>query len=130
MGMYTELILGAELRKDTPKEVIEALQFILGEKEIKPENFPLPEGRCDWLLQGCSSSFAIDKPVNKMWLGEWDNCWHISTRSNIKNYGGEIEEFLAWLKPYIDGGSGNRDMYAIVIYEDEPTPTMHYLHED
>lgn len=31
MGMYTELILGAELRKDTSEKVIEVLRFILGE---------------------------------------------------------------------------------------------------
>jgi hypothetical protein len=53
MGMYTELIFGAELKKDTPNEVIEALKYMLRETETKPTNFPLPDGRCEWLFCEC-----------------------------------------------------------------------------
>ena len=52
MGMYTELIFGAKLKKDTPNEVIEALKYMLGEIKTKPINFPLPDGRCEWLFCG------------------------------------------------------------------------------
>jgi hypothetical protein len=129
MGMYTELIFGAELKKDTPNEVIEALKYMLGETETKPINFPLPDGRCEWLFQGSSYYFAINNSVNKMWFDDIDKRWHLSTRSNIKNYESEIETFLEWIKPYIDGGSGGRDMYAIVIYEESDEPTVYYLHD-
>lgn len=129
MGMYTELIFGAELKKETPNEIIEALKYMLGEIEEKPKDFPLPDGRCEWLFQGSSYYFAINKPVKKMWLDEIDNCWHISTRSNIKNYENEIETFLEWIKPYISSGSGDRDMYAIVIYENSSEPTIYYLYD-
>ena len=130
MGMYTELIFGAELKKDTPNKVIEALKYMLGEIEEKPLNFPLPEGRCEWLFRGSSYYFAINEPVFKMWLDNIDECWHISTRSNIKNYEGEIETFLEWILPYIDSGSGDRDLYAIVIYEQQSEPKCYYLHDD
>ena len=126
MGMYTELIFGAELKKETPNEVIEALKYMLGEIKEKPNNYPLPDGRCEWLFQGSSYYFAINESVNKMWLDEIDNCWHISTRSNIKNYEDEIETFLEWIKPYIDSGSGDRDMYAITIYE-SGEPVLYFL---
>lgn len=125
--MYTELIFGAELKNDTPKEVIEALKYMLGEIQEKPIKFPLPDGRCEWLFQGCSYCFGVSNPVNKMWQDGIDKCYHISTRSNIKNYGNEIETFLEWIKPFIGSGSGNRDMYAITIYEDYETPIIHYL---
>ena len=105
MGMYTELILGAELNKDTPKLVIDSLKYMIGETEEKPDEFPLPDGRCEWLLQGGSYYFAVSSPVSKMWKDEIDRCWHISTRSNIKNYSNEIETFLEWLEPYSDEGS-------------------------
>jgi len=124
--MYTELIFGAELKKETPNEVIEALKYMLGEVKEKPNNFPLPDGRCEWLFQGGSYYFAINESVNKMWLDEIDNCWHISTRSNIKNYEDEIETFLEWIKPHIDSGSGDRDMYAITIYE-SGEPVLYFL---
>ena len=64
-----------------------------------------------------------------MWFGGIDKNWVISTRSNIKNYGNEIEAFLEWIKPYIDGGSGERDMYAIVIHEQSNEPKIYYLNE-
>lgn len=44
MGMYTELIFGADLKKDTPKNVIEALKYMIGDTEEKPNDFPLPDG--------------------------------------------------------------------------------------
>lgn len=127
--MYTELIFGAELKKDTPNEVIEALRYMLGEIETKPTNFPLPDGRCEWLFQSGSYYFAVNNSVNKMWFDDIDGRHHISTRSNIKNYESEIETFLEWIKPYIDGGSGGRDMYAIVIYEEQDEPAIYYLYE-
>ena len=128
MGMYTELIFGAELKKETPPEVVDALKYMLGEIETKPDNFPLPDGRCEWLLCGGSYYFAVNNAVKKMWLDDIDGLWHISTRSNIKNYESEIETFLAWIKPYIGGGSGSREMYAIVIYEEAEEPQIYYLH--
>lgn len=127
MGMYTELIFGADLKKDTPKNVIEALKYMIGDTEEKPKDFPLPEGRCEWLFRGSSYYFGVSKSVSNMWYDDIGKNWVLSTRSNIKNYGGEIEAFLDWIKPYIDGGSGCRDMYAIVIYEEAEAPDIYYL---
>ena len=127
MGMYTELIFGATLKAETPSAVIEALQYMIGDIEDKPDNFPLPDGRCEWLLRGRSYYFGVSEPVSKIVKNKWS--WVVSTRSNIKNYKGEIECFLEWIKPYIEVGSGARDMYAIVIYQEEETPTIYYLHE-
>lgn len=129
MGMYTELIFGAELKIDTPNEVIEALKYMIGETEEKPENFPLPDGRCEWLFQSGSYYFAVNNPVSKMWFDDIGKRWRVSTRSNLKNYEDEIETFLEWIRPYIDGGSGGRNLYAITIYEEQEVPTLYYLHE-
>ena len=129
MGMYTELILGAELKKDVPDIVVNTLKYLVGDIEEKPRDFPLTGERSDWMLQMGSYYFAINNSVCKMWFDDIDSRWHISTRSNLKNYDGEIEEFLEWLKPYIDGGSGFNDMYAIVMYEEAEEPTIYYLNK-
>jgi len=129
MGMYTELIFGAELKKDTPIEVIEALKYMIGEKKERPINFPLPNGRCEWLFRGASYYFGVNRPVGKMWFDDITKNWIVSTRSNTKNYGSEIEDFLEWIKPYINSGSGSRDMYAIVTYEEDETSTIYYLQD-
>jgi hypothetical protein len=123
MGMYTELIFGAALEKATPNIVIESLQYMMG-MGTKPENFPLPEGRCEGLFRGSSYYFGVNGPVNKMWKDH--GSWVVCTRSNIKNYGREIEAFLNWIEPYISKGSGIRGMYAIVTYE-EGDPEIYYL---
>lgn len=125
--MYTEIILGAELKNDTPKNIINALKYITGIEKIKPKDFPLPDGRCEWLLQGGSCSFAINKGLAKMWFDNIGKQWIISARANIKNSESEIETFLDWLKPYIKSGSGAREMYAIVMYEEQIEPDVYYL---
>jgi hypothetical protein len=129
MGMYTELIFGAELKKDTPENVIEALKYMIGDTEEKPKDFPLPDGRCERLFRGSSYYFGVNSPVSKMWKDDICGNWVLSTRSNIKNYAGEIETFLGWIKPYIYDGSGYRDMYAIVTYEEAEEPNIYYLHD-
>lgn len=63
-----------------------------------------------------------------MWHDEISKCYHISTRSNIKNYENEIELFLDWIKPYIEYGSGVRNLYAIVTYEGG-TPILYYSND-
>ena len=125
--MYTELIFGATLKEDTPDKIINVLNYMLGKVEVKPIDFPLSDGRCECLFKGSSYYFAVNNPVNNMWKDRIDEQYHISTRSNIKNYSGEIEEFLEWIKPYIEQGSGSREMYAIVIHEGQAIPTMYYL---
>ena len=127
--MYTELILGVSLKEDTPNDVIEALKYMIGEVDERPINFPLPEGRCDWLFRGASCYFGINDPVNRMWYDGISKSWNISTRSNIKNYYGEIEEFLKWIKPYVRKGSGNSNIYAITIYEEDDEPIIYCLGE-
>lgn len=126
MGMYTELIFGAELKKETPNEVIETLRYMVGDIE-KPQKLAFDADRNP--LRGGSYYFAVNKSVSKIWLDNIDNQWHISARANIKNYDNEIEQFLEWIKPWIEGGSGARDMYAIVTYEEDDEPTIYYLYE-
>ena len=125
MGMYTELIFGANLSKDTPNEVIEALKYMIGDTEEKPNNFPFTDG----LFREASYCFGVSSPVSKMMYDDIGDNWILSTRSSIKNYDGRIEAFLEWIKPHIDGGSGTRDMYAIVTYEEAEVPEIHYLHD-
>ena len=125
--MYTELIFGAGLRKDTPTKVIESLKYMIGETPEKPTDFPLPDGRCEWLFRGSSYYFGVNNPFSKMWFDDISENWRISARSNIKNYEDEIEAFLSWIEPYIGQGSGSREMYAIVTYEEASEPDIYYL---
>ena len=125
--MYTELIFGAELKQDTPIEVINTLKYMVGEIE-EPINLLYKEDR-NPLMSG-SYYFGVNKAVTKMFYDDISEAWVLSSRANIKNYNSEIEKFLEWIKPFIESGSGLREMYAIVIYEEEETPTIYYLYDN
>jgi|TARA_R110000782_G_scaffold144735_1_gene237574 hypothetical protein len=126
MGMYTELIFGAELKSDTPIDVINTLKYLVGDIDI-PSNLLYTEDRNP--LMGGSYYFGVNTSVTKMYFDGISDAWVLSSRANIKNYGNEIETFLEWIKPFISQGSGNREMYAIVIYEDQEIPSIYYLND-
>ena len=102
MGHYTELIFGASLHKNTPSEIIETIKFMIGNKtKINVPVFKTSSGRNP--LIGSSAYFAvISEPT---FTKEFD-CWHLHSRANIKNYEREIENFLEWIEPYVEFGSG------------------------
>lgn len=133
MGMYTELIFGCSLKKETPLEVIEILRAMVENRAYKLECLPQHEFfKCErWAyLFTCSSYyFGVCESVKRLWLDHISKQWIISTRANIKNYDEEIHKFLDWIKPYVDNGSGVKEMYAISTFE-ESTPTIYYLNNE
>lgn len=129
MGMYTELIFGVRLKENTPTDVIETLQYMTGLTDYEPEKLLFDLNIYRNPLSGGSYYFGVHSCVTKMWYDDIAKAWSISSRANIKNYNSEIEKFLEWIKPYIDSGSGLRDMYAIVTNEESEEPTLYYLHK-
>lgn len=128
MGMYTELIFGAALKTDVPESVIDVLECLVGDTEEEPYGgFPFPHGR-PYMFTGGSYYFAVNNAHHACWHDGIGNDYHISFRCNLKNYHSEIEHFLAWIKPYISQGSGARDMFAVVTYE-ESDPVLHFLYD-
>jgi hypothetical protein len=128
MGMYTELILGCELKDKTPASVINTLKWMCGEGD-KPNDLAKIFMESYFVFSQSSYYFGVNKGHSKLWYDDISEAWHISARCNIKNYDGEIESFLEWLKPHIKSGSGCRDFYAIVCYEEADEPTIHYLQD-
>ncbi len=124
--MYTELIFGASLKSETPEHVIQALKYMIGIEEKAPEGF-VWEGRNP--LRGGSFSFGLTASVADMYYNRIRREWEISVRSSIKDYDGDIYKFLDWIRRFISRGSGLRDMYAIVIYEEDEVPVAYYLHD-
>ena|SRR5271157_1062444 len=128
MGMYTELIFGASLKSDIPEDIIKTIKYYLDDDlKEKPENlsFKTTSGRNP--LNGSSYYFGVCEPCNNFFYKEISGNWVLSVRTNIKNYEGEIEQFLEFIKPYIESGSGRRDIYAITIYEEDIEPKIFYL---
>jgi len=133
MGMYTECILGCRLKENVPADVLETLNFMFREfKAGEPAQVPWPNSnhptgeRCNWMLHSGGSCYfgapSGDRTLQPDGLGV-----RLSARFNIKNYDNEIESFLEWLRPHIQQGSGTREFFAIVTYEEQAEPTIYYL---
>lgn len=113
MGMYTEIVAGFSLRPDAPEEVVRALHIICGDEFSEG---PLPEHelftKSRWKLFGrCSSySFGFSSSHSTIQRDSLDRQWIVAIRADIKNYDREIEAFFDWIRPYVESGSGSRDL--------------------
>jgi hypothetical protein len=125
MGMYTEFHYNVELRKDTPPQVIDVLEFMVGERGVDPP--PTPDDpffqapRWRYLFTMDSAYFAADTHSTLRW-DELFGAWFLNVRSNLKNYDGEIEKFVAWIDPYVDAYAG--DFLGFYRYEETEDPTL------
>lgn len=142
MGYYTEINFGASLRSDTPKNIIDTLRYIANRDTESDKNLEsddpvliadenLIEKYHLWsVMRSCSYYFGISDSISKMW---YSNCgfngyWMISFRSSCKNYDRRLEKFVEWIRPYIDKGSGGKNIYAIITPEDG-MPVLYGTHE-
>lgn len=82
---------------------------MLGESEI-PNNLNFNEG----VFNSGSNYFSLSQASNSFFY-DGDN-WILSHRGILK-----------WIKPHIESGSGQNDIYAITIEEEGITPTIYSL---
>lgn len=102
MGMYTELLLKAQVKADEHG----VLKFLFGDGA---EPYELPDHEFfttpRWQMIGtCASFYHHPNAHSDLFRPERDdsNEYYLFTRSDLKNYDGEIGKFLDWLNPYID----------------------------
>lgn len=127
MGMYTELIFGCLLKKDTPEEIVTTLQELA---DCKDSFIAEKNGFDCRVFVGSSYYFGVHHGNARVVFDKKTSQWFVSSRANLKNYGSEIQSFLDWIKPYIEQGTGEKDFYAIVTYEEDSEPTIYYLGEE
>lgn len=123
MGMYTEIYLTVQIIDNPPKDVIDVLLSMFGEG--KAENLPdhpfFKKQR--WNMVGKSSSFYfVPKSTTEMF--ETYGNWYITSRSDLKNYDGEIEAFFDWIMPFIHAPEGQFIGYS--RYEEHYEPKLYY----
>lgn len=152
--MYTEFIFGCELSKETPRECIEALDYSINGEEKKPKY----EDPKDWneedfnryyiertldvktirefvdkwdfnrLFHCCSYYFGAANPISRFYFDPTSDSYHISTRADLKNYSGQIEKFIEYIKPYVKHASGYpHGVFAYVQYEEAEFPTLYAM---
>lgn len=132
MGMYTELVLGVELKPTS--EVLDILRYMLGDVEERPECINRDDHelfkteRWECMLR-CDSYYFDGQTDSKLFV---DNLYKdapmyfLNVRSNLKNYDSEIEKFMDWLAPYI----ATNGFLGYKRYEEADDPTLIYLEYD
>ncbi len=127
MGMYTELVYGARLKENTPLHIIEMLKVIFGINESLPDKYSdwedkFPEISC--IPFGGSYYFAVQNPHSRMSFDDVSKDWTIVVRCNIKNYHNQIENFIEWLSPYVEGSGAKDDFLGYTLHEESIAPIL------
>jgi hypothetical protein len=129
MGMYTEVYIACEIRKDTPPIDLEVLRYMFGDRPDAPEELPNHPlfGTSRWKSFFYGDSYYFPGPPARAW--KWDNIgnnYEAVGRCNIKNYEREIEKLFDWIMPFImDPGPG--EFLGFHRYEEDDRPTLMFM---
>jgi hypothetical protein len=119
MGMYTEIFVNVNLKKETPDEVLNVLRAMCFEgDEEHLKGFPI---RWDRLF----SDGSYYTPRTSCASLKWDRiseAWSLLGKGDIKNYEREIEQFFDWIMPWVDASPG--EFIGYKRYEDSDLPTL------
>ena len=122
MGMYTEIYVNADLKKETPKEIIDTLGDLC--RGWQPNGFPSRSG----MLFNNGSCYTPSTYVRSLTYDEILRQWSFLGKGDLKNYSGEVEHFFNWLMPWVDGLPG--DFVGYHRYETDQKPTLVFIPEE
>lgn len=129
MGMYTELHFNVQLKEDTPKNIINALNHMLSLSEHgRLPDHPLftNKGTGFRSMLICDSYYFEADSHSTLRFDEIANAYYLCIRSNFKNYDDEVSLFLDWIMPYVDVNSDMAELLGFYRYEEDSLPTLIY----
>lgn len=121
MGMYTELNIGFRLKRETPPNVVTALQSLVDGVDVTLDHPFFTTARGQWCLRSAGSYYFPCPPMRRVHVDSIDSR-RFGVVTNIKNYDREWELFLDWIGPYVDANEG--EYLGTYRYEEEARPTF------
>lgn len=122
MGHYTRVRFSTALRSDMPSDVVELLSAVAVNdwdhaEEIVPQHEFFKADYWQPLLRGTYAAPSWPEADGKLTFDRnVDGSYRLSFHSSTKNYGHEIDKFLAWIGPYVASPPGE----VLGEYEGEP----------
>lgn len=120
MGMYTECMFRARIKKEIPESVEKVIRYFFDDGE-QPEDLPDHEffkcSRWDYLFS-CPAHHRGKANLISLSEGNRD----IFNLCDIKNYDGEISKFFDWINPYLDTYPGACIGWS--WYEEDDLPVL------
>lgn len=130
MGMYTELVLAVELKKDTPESVINILNYMVEYDDETPEteNHKLFSDTTRWEFMLRSDSYYFDGITNTILkYDDISKSYYLTVRCNLKNYSDEIELFVEWVSKYVQKDKDVPQFVGYKRYETDNEPELIYI---
>ena len=127
VGMFTELVMAAKMRQETPIEVIQELKALVGDSEFDFDGRPF---RWERVLR--TGSYAFDGDAHSTFrFDDIVQRWILTVRSNHKVYRNEIEMFLDWIAPHVDPDETGSEtgFVGYMRYEEASEPTLIYMRD-
>ena len=117
MGMYTEIYINADLKENTPAEVINTLKAMC---EFDRDSDHLQGFPNRWaFLFGSGSYYTPNTSAQSLTFDDIGRNWSIIGKGDIKNYDEEIQKFFDWIKPWCEDG-----FIGYHRYEEQWSPTL------
>ena len=128
MGMYTKLSIDLKFKENLPREVVTALEVMVGDKSTEdivssdlPNHNLFKTYRWDFMLR-CSSYYHTPFSVNKLHYDDIAKSYYLTSSSDFKNYDDEINLFFDFIKDYVEEG-----FLGYSLYEEDEVPTLYFL---
>ena len=121
MGMYTEIFVNLDLKKETPQEVINVLKAMC-DMDDGAECLKDKPQRWSYLFND-GSFYTPMTSCRRLIYHESLGQYSLIGKGDIKNYGGEIQEFFEFIKPWCANSDAFIGYYR---YEEDREPTLVY----
>lgn len=128
MGMYTKLSIDLSFKDSLPKEVITALEVMVGDKSVEdvvssdlPKHDLFKSIRWNSMLWS-SSYYHTPFSLTKLHYDDISKRYYLISSSDFKNYNDEINLFFDFIKDYVEEG-----FLGYSLYECDEFPTLYYL---
>ena len=126
MGMYTEIYVNVDLKKETPDDVIQVLKAMVGHLSNEEEYEVLKDYPSRWSCLFSDMSYYTPRThCRYLHFDTISNQWSLLGKGDIKNRTNEIEQFFEWITPWVDGYPG--DFIGYKRYEECRKPTLYFL---
>ena len=119
MGMYAEIYVNADLKENTPQEVIEVITAMCN-KNDEAEALKDKPRRWAYLFNNGSCYFPLTE-CGKITYDKIGGHYSLLAKGDIKKYGGEIEQFFDFIKPWCEG-----EFIGYYRYEESREPVLMY----
>ncbi len=119
MGMYTEIFVNVDLKKETPSEVINTIRAMCN----KDHTSPYLEGKpVRWSYMFNDGSYSLPRTeCGLLTKDDLNGSYSLLAKGDIKNYGSEIGQFFELIKPWVED-----DFMGYARYQEDREPTLIY----